>query len=178
MSEDAVVWEVAASNRSGYDYDANEIFITNRSYETVFDSEILIEGLVNGSGGTIALYVNGSKADSKSVSDRETFSFTSNINQGRNDVYLLFTANNGTQTKKAFNYVYATDFDAIVDASFTGTDGTAFEKVASSGSPTAGEFKIEYTTNKTTITFATEDKGKDVAISMMTETKTISYMQA
>lgn len=59
----------------------------------------------------------------------------------------------------------------------TGTDGTAFEKVANSGSPTAGEFKIEYTTNKTTITFATEDKGKDVAISMMTEAKTISYSQ-
>ena len=136
FSEDAVVWEVAASNRSGYDYDANEIFITNRSYETVFQNEILIEGLVNGSSGTIALYVNGSQVSSKSVSDREDFKFETTINEGRNDVYLLFTSNTGAQTKKAFNYVYATDFDAIVDASFTGTDGTASTIVTGATIPT------------------------------------------
>ena len=56
-----------------------------------------------------------------------------------------------------------------------GSDGTPYEKATSD--PTAGEFKIEYTTNKTTITFADEDKGKDVAISMMTTAKTISYSQ-
>lgn len=58
-----------------------------------------------------------------------------------------------------------------------GSDGTVYEKITTEGTPTAGEFKIAYATNKTTITFATDAKGKDVAISMMTTTKTISYSQ-
>ena len=58
-----------------------------------------------------------------------------------------------------------------------GSDGTVYEKITTEGTPTAGEFKIAYASNKTTITFAADDKGKDVAISMMTTTKTISYSQ-
>lgn len=58
-----------------------------------------------------------------------------------------------------------------------GSDGTVYEKITTETAPTAGEFKIAYASNKTTITFAADDKGKDVAISMMTTTKTISYSQ-
>ena len=58
-----------------------------------------------------------------------------------------------------------------------GSDGTVYEKITTEGTPTAGEFKIAYASNKTTITFAADNKGKDVAISMMTTTKTISYSQ-
>lgn len=58
-----------------------------------------------------------------------------------------------------------------------GSDGTVYEKITTETAPTAGEFKIAYASNKTTITFASDDKGKDVAISMMTTTKTISYSQ-
>lgn len=58
-----------------------------------------------------------------------------------------------------------------------GSDGTVYEKITTEGTPTAGEFKIAYASNKTTITFASDNKGKDVAISMMTTTKTISYSQ-
>lgn len=58
-----------------------------------------------------------------------------------------------------------------------GSDGTVYEKITAEGTPTAGEFKIAYASNKTTITFAADNKGKDVAISMMTTTKTISYSQ-
>ena len=58
-----------------------------------------------------------------------------------------------------------------------GSDGTVYEKITTEGTPTTGEFKIAYATNKTTITFAADNKGKDVAISMMTTTKTISYSQ-
>lgn len=57
-----------------------------------------------------------------------------------------------------------------------GTDGTVYEKV-SQATPTAGEFKIESASTKTTITFASEDAGKDVAISMEVVTKTTSYSQ-
>lgn len=65
--------------------------------------------------------------------------------------------------------------DAFVQV--IGTDGTVYEKVASESSPTAGEFAIKVEGEKTTLTFATEDAGKDVAVSMMVETKTMSYSQ-
>lgn len=67
--------------------------------------------------------------------------------------------------------------DAMVQ--IIGTDGTVYEKVESTATPDAGEFKIsvDSSTSKTTITFATADAGKDVAITMMTEAKTFSYSQ-
>jgi hypothetical protein len=60
-----------------------------------------------------------------------------------------------------------------------GTDGTTYEKVTGDTALKQGEFKIAVAegSNKTTITFSSDDKEKDVAISMMTETKTISYSQ-
>lgn len=58
-----------------------------------------------------------------------------------------------------------------------GTDGTVYEKVTGEGVAKAGEFSIAYSENKTTITFAAEDKGKDVAVSMEVVTKTTSYSQ-
>lgn len=56
-----------------------------------------------------------------------------------------------------------------------GSDGTAYEKVASS--PAVGEFSIAYADNKTTLTFAAADANKDVAVSMMVVAKTMSYSQ-
>lgn len=56
-----------------------------------------------------------------------------------------------------------------------GTDGTEYEK--STAEVSAGEFKIENSENKTKLTFAAEDVGKDVAITMTIETKTMSYSQ-
>ena len=56
-----------------------------------------------------------------------------------------------------------------------GTDGTVYEKATSD--PTAGEFKVEVSGEKTTLTFAADDKNKDVAISMEVATKTASYSQ-
>lgn len=58
-----------------------------------------------------------------------------------------------------------------------GTDGTVYEKVTGEAEAQAGEFTIAVEGNKTTITFNAEDAGKDVAISMMVETKTMSYSQ-
>lgn len=57
-----------------------------------------------------------------------------------------------------------------------GTDGSVFEKVTSEVA-SAGEFSIAVAENKTTLTFHADDKGKDVAISMMVETDTYSYSQ-
>ena len=58
-----------------------------------------------------------------------------------------------------------------------GSDGTVYEKVTGDSAPSAGEFKITYADNKTTLTFAAADANKDVAISMMVVTKTTSYSQ-
>lgn len=58
-----------------------------------------------------------------------------------------------------------------------GTDGTVYEKVTGEAVSKTGEYKITVSGNKTTITFAAEDKNKDVAISMEVVTKTTSYSQ-
>ena len=58
-----------------------------------------------------------------------------------------------------------------------GTDGTVYEKVTGDSAPQAGEFSVKSEGSKTTITFAAEDKNKDVAVSMEVVTKTTSYSQ-
>ena len=60
------------------------------------------------------------------------------------------------------------------------SDGTEFEKVTGeSATPKTGEYSVSVDEGgkTTTFTFAVEDKNKSVAISMMTETPTISYSQ-
>ena len=56
-----------------------------------------------------------------------------------------------------------------------GSDGTVFEKVEAEAK--VGEFQVAVGEGKTTFTFATEDAGKTVAISMMITQKTVSYSQ-
>lgn len=65
--------------------------------------------------------------------------------------------------------------DAFVQV--VGSDGSVFEKVGAEDTPEAGEFKIAYASNKTTITFAAADAGKSVAVSMVIVAKTMSYSQ-
>lgn len=56
-----------------------------------------------------------------------------------------------------------------------GSDGTVYEKNTSTAG--AGEFSAAVEGNKTTLTFNTSDKGKDVMVSMAVEAKTASYSQ-
>lgn len=42
---------------------------------------------------------------------------------GRNDVELLITDKDGNVTRETFNYVYLTNYNKVVDASYKGTDG-------------------------------------------------------
>jgi hypothetical protein len=56
-----------------------------------------------------------------------------------------------------------------------GSDGTEFEKASTT--PEAGEFSIAYAENKTTLTFAAADAGKNVAITMEMVASTMSYGQ-
>lgn len=63
--------------------------------------------------------------------------------------------------------------DAFVKV--VGSDGTEYEKAEAE--PNTGEFKVEYTSDKTTFTFSADDAGKSVAITMTTVAKTMSYEQ-
>jgi hypothetical protein len=94
-------------------------------------------------------------------------------------------SNTGDSMLKIYDYAKISDDGKIVlDEKYktegfvqvVGTDGTVFEKVSSDAAQ-AGEFSIAVDGEKTTITFNAEDKGKDVAISMMVETDTYSYSQ-
>ena len=94
-------------------------------------------------------------------------------------------SNTGDSMLKIYDYAKISDEGKLVlDEKYKtdgfiqviGTDGTVFEKVSATTSQT-GEFTITVEGNKTTIAFNAEDKGKDVAVSMMVETDTYSYSQ-
>lgn len=91
---------------------------------------------MDGKSGTIAAYVNDVKKAELEVDARETFTFELTVSSGRNNVDLIFTAADGTQAKKTFSYIYVSDFDAIVDAAYTGTDGEASTIVSGGSVPT------------------------------------------
>ncbi len=122
------VWAVATSGHTGeyvYEEEATEIFITEKSYDTVFTSDAVLAGNVYGNG-TLELEVNGqilvTQAD---MVARDRFRISAPLNEGRNDVNLLFTDKDGKVTRKTFNFVYLTNYDMVVDSSFEGTDGDA-----------------------------------------------------
>jgi hypothetical protein len=119
------VWTVPTAGHTGeyvYEDEATEIFLTKKSYDTVFTDKAVLEGIVSGSG-TIAAYVNGTQTASKAVAQGAAFSFELSLKEGRNDVNLIFTDETGNKTRKTYNFVYLTNYDIVVDASYTGNDG-------------------------------------------------------
>lgn len=122
------VWAVAASDRTGgyvYENEAVGITITKKSYDTSFDNSVLIEGVAD-KACTLTATVNGTAQKSDvAVATRGKFSVELTLTEGRNDVELLFTDSNGKVTRKTYNFVYLTNYDIVVDGTFTGTDGTA-----------------------------------------------------
>ena len=125
----ATVWAVPSAGHTGdyvYEDEATEIFITKKSYDTVFNGSVVLEGNVYGDG-TLKAVVNGTTAESEELSAGDAFSFTLSVEEGRNDVNLLFTDADGGVTRKTFNFVYLTNYDMVVDSAYTGTDGAANE---------------------------------------------------
>jgi len=121
------VWAVATAGHTGdyvYESEATEIFITRKSYDTVFNGKATLEGIVYGNG-TLKAMVNGSEQKNASLSEGDSFAFELTLEQGRNDVNLLFTDADGKVTRQTYNFVYLTNYDMVVDASFTGSDGDA-----------------------------------------------------
>lgn len=125
---------VPTAGRQGeyvYENEATNIFITKKSYDTVYKNEATLEGVVDNKG-TLALEVNNSVHASINLNKNEAFAFKAPLIEGRNDVNLLFTDEEGKVTRKTFNFVYLTHYDLVVNESYTGIDG----EVASDGTNT------------------------------------------
>ena len=123
------VWAVPTAGHTGayvYENEATEIFITKKSYDTVFTNKATVEGVVYGDGSLLA-QVNGNTVKTLNLSAKDSFALELTLDEGRNDVNLLFVDKNGKITRKTYNFVYLTNYDVIADASYTGTDGAANE---------------------------------------------------
>ena len=120
------VWTVpSAGHTSDYVYEDEAVgfTITKRSYNTVYDGKLTIEGIVE-KQANVTLKINGTEAGNTDAAAKGTFSFEDKqLSAGRNNVELLFTDKNGKVTRETFNYVYLTDYQKVVDAKFTGNDG-------------------------------------------------------
>ena len=120
------VWTVpSAGHTSDYVYEDEAVgfTITKRSYNTVYDGKLTIEGVVE-KQANVTLKINGTEAGKTDVAAKGTFSFEDKqLSAGRNNVELLFTDKNGKVTRETFNYVFLTDYQKVVDAKFTGNDG-------------------------------------------------------
>lgn len=120
------VWAMATPGHSGkyvYENDATEIYVTKKSYDTVFNGKAVLEGNVYGTGILKAEIAGVEKATATISNAGDSFAFELDLEQGRNDVNLLFTDANGNVTRKTYNFVYLTGYNKLVDASYTGTDG-------------------------------------------------------
>ena len=118
-------WKVVASEREGeyaQEKEGTGIFITKKSYDTVFKNKVVIEGVVYGKG-TLTAFVGTTQAAVKVLDARDTFALEIAVQPGRNDVNIFFKDEDGNTTRQTFNFVYLTNYDVVVDAAYTGTDG-------------------------------------------------------
>ena len=122
------VWAVPSTNRIGkyvYEDQAGKYTVTKKSYDTVYNGKITIEGIVEDNVSVI-LAVNGNKAAQQDVKAKGKFAFTDiDVAEGRNDVELLFTDSKGNTTRETYNYVYLTNYNKVVDSAYEGADGEA-----------------------------------------------------
>ena len=121
------VWAVAYTDRTGeyvYEDEAAGLTITRKSYDTAYQEEIVLEGIVE-KACTLTAWVNGEEQQGPvELGQRESFHLDLVLEEGRNDVTLYFEDQAGNVTRSTWNYVYLTNYDMVVDESFAGTDGT------------------------------------------------------
>lgn len=117
-------WTLPSDGHSGnYDEDI-PLYVTKRSYNTVFNNKISIEG-VAGAAGKVSVYVNGTKKDTQAIANvYDTFAFNDiAIENGRNEVKLVLEYGDGLKIEKSLNYVNLTNYTIVVDDDFNGTAG-------------------------------------------------------
>ena len=123
------VWAMASSGHTGdyvYEDEAAAITITECPDETVFQNTVSIGGTVDRSG-MLSMNVNGTETEKQDMTPDGTFSFNCSLQQGRNEIALIFTDTKGMATRETFNVVYLTNYDMVVDASYSGEDGAAVD---------------------------------------------------
>lgn len=119
------VLTVPTAGRQGeyvYEEEAAKIIITEKSNDTVYTNTATLEGIVDRLG-ELKLMVNGEVQETVSLKAQGEFAFTIALQEGRNAVDLCFTDEAGKVTRQTYNFVYLTNYDLIVDGSFTGLDG-------------------------------------------------------
>lgn len=125
------VWAMASAGHTGdyvYEDEAAKITLTKCPDATVFQSNISIGGTVD-RASQLKANVNGKQVSDERVTANGTFNVRLSLDEGRNTVELLFTDSAGKVTRQTRNFVYLTNYDKIVDASYTGEDGTEVDGV-------------------------------------------------
>lgn len=125
------VWAMASAGHTGdyvYEDEAAKITLTKCPDATVFQSNISIGGTVD-CAGQLKANVNGKQVYDERVTANGTFNIRLSLDEGRNTVEFLFTDSAGKVTRQTRNFVYLTNYDKIVDAAYTGKDGTKVDGV-------------------------------------------------
>ena len=121
------VWTVVSAGHTGdyaYEDEAAVITITGCPNSTIFQSAVTISGTVD-RAGMMRAFVNDASLTTAAAEQQVTaggnFMLNLQLAQGRNDVRLIFTDENGTETCLTYNFVYldSSEIDMIVDASYT-----------------------------------------------------------
>ncbi|MDR0946505.1 MAG: hypothetical protein LBM87_01980 [Ruminococcus sp.] len=105
-----------------YEYGENAATITiiDKSNDTVLSETVFLQGTVD-RDGTLELSVNGVYEEVPLADGNFDVSF--DLQPGRNAVSLYFEEEGiGYVTRKTFNFVYLTDYDMVVDASYSDGD--------------------------------------------------------
>ncbi len=106
-----------------YEKDAAVITIVDKSDDTLFTNTGSLT-LASDKAGTVILKINGEQKSTQVVTADTNFELALNLVDGRNDVEVLLTDENGKTTRTIFNFVVNPKINAKVDSAFTGTDGT------------------------------------------------------
>lgn len=108
-----------------YEENAAKFTMTEEPNDTVFSSNVNIAGYTD-KDGTITIKQNGKVLiDSEAKATNEVFEVSIKLNQGRNDIQIYQTTNDGKTTLKSYNIVYLTNdgYDIVVDSKYDGKSG-------------------------------------------------------
>jgi len=123
------VWSMVPSSRTAhrvvYGAQTEDIFLTKKSYDTVFTNQATVEGIVYETG-TLRIIVNDTVVEEKKITAGGSFFYELTLEEGRNIVEIQLEKENET-TRCRLNFVYLTNYDIVVDAGYEGADGGASE---------------------------------------------------
>lgn len=126
------VWTVLTGPREGeyaYEDQAVPVSITEKTPDTTRSRVAVISGTV-GEACSLQAEVNGvPQTEDIALAAGGAFTVNLTLAEGRNDVNLYFTDKQDRVTRKTFNYVLLTNYDMVVDGTWTGMDGELQEGI-------------------------------------------------